>query len=1087
MKNKNQWIIRDIEANKVSYFKVEANISKKSRFNIFIKVGLTILILALMIFAVVKAVPPTSPYNPGETLAPSCAPGDTNCTVIAPAISTRLINTTAPLSGGGDLSADRTFSIGGLSSLGTANYLVGVNSGATAWEYKQLLGTTNQLTVTHGTGSITLSLPQDIATTSSPTFAGLTLNPYGTLTGQTGEIRFLELAANGTNYVGFKAPDSLGTNNIYVLPSAYPAISGYALISDTSGNLSWSQAGVNDATYLTLSPHDSLSAERVLTTGTNISFTDGGANSTLTIATVTNPTFSTSVTTPLLQTSSGLLTIQTGASTGADDIVFSPAGAEKMRILENGDLFFEKGTNDVTITVTAPASARTYTIPDFGANVSFVGTNRSISTTSPLSGGGDLSTDRTFSIGGLSSLGTANYLVGVNSGATAWEYKQLLGTTDQITVTHGAGSITLATPQSIATTSTPQFARLGLGAAADATNILTVTSASTTNLSKSLNISHTGAITGTGYAGYFSKTGASTTNVGLYATASGATYNYAAIFDSGNVGIGTTTPGYKLDVNGQINLPANTWITGGGSYLVRNSYMGYSSDFRAVQIGKELSNAEAYDVAIAIGVDPSSVTGGSFYRSEIAFPNFIEFIQKNSTGSDWIRNVMQLNNGLVSVSLGSTASTTAVCSSLANGTAPAAGTAYELRDCSGTPAADYAEFYPTEEGLEPGDLVAPSQNIVQTNDNQRVSKLTKTDQPYQPSMIGVVSDPSNVTDFNVIGYNIKEEDNRKPISLSGRVEVKVSTENGEIKIGDYLTSSSQPGIAMKATEAGRVIGIALESYNSEGIGKIMVFVNPHWYIGQLVENGLLNNNEQGTANNEKSILSQFTLAVKNSLEKLGLFIENGVAKVEKLLTKEIETETIKTKEIETEKLCLKGDDGETICLDKNQLKELLAKNVSNAQPQNSEPEASVVPPKPVCDAEHLDLCNTQELCEGAKLYWYSDGTCHNEPEAPKCKPNWQPGDWEPAANPDTLKCGETVSQKRTYNNLNNCGIADGKPADESQEVKGTLCSAPNATGTCQADGTCSFTCQDGYSNCDNDMSNGCETQGECQPSQTETH
>jgi hypothetical protein len=43
------------------------------------------------------------------------------------------------------------------------------------------------------------------------------------------------------------------------------------------------------------------------------------------------------------------------------------------------------------------------------------------------------------------------------------------GTTNQITSTPGAGTITLSTPQDIATTSTPQFARLGGGQAADAT------------------------------------------------------------------------------------------------------------------------------------------------------------------------------------------------------------------------------------------------------------------------------------------------------------------------------------------------------------------------------------------------------------------------------------------------------------------------------------------------------------------------------------------------------------------------------------------------------------------------------------------
>ena len=116
--------------------------------------------------------------------------------------------------------------------------------------------------------------------------------------------------------------------------------------------------------------------------------------------------------------------------------------------------------------------------------------------------------------------------------------------------------------QNVLTTSTPQFARLGLGAVADATNILTGTSASTTDLSKTLNITHTGIITGTGYAGYFSTTGASTTNVGLYATATGATNNYAAIFEAGSVGIGTTAPTF---VNSNyaglhVNAPTSTSV-----------------------------------------------------------------------------------------------------------------------------------------------------------------------------------------------------------------------------------------------------------------------------------------------------------------------------------------------------------------------------------------------------------------------------------------------------------------------------------------------------------------------------------------------
>jgi len=79
----------------------------------------------------------------------------------------------------------------------------------------------------------------------------LQLSPYGTGAGNTGEIRFLELAAGGTNYVGFKAPDSLDADNVYVWPSAYPDISGKVLASTTGGVLSWTTAA-GATTFLAL-------------------------------------------------------------------------------------------------------------------------------------------------------------------------------------------------------------------------------------------------------------------------------------------------------------------------------------------------------------------------------------------------------------------------------------------------------------------------------------------------------------------------------------------------------------------------------------------------------------------------------------------------------------------------------------------------------------------------------------------------------------------------------------------------------------------------------------------------------------------
>jgi hypothetical protein len=73
-----------------------------------------------------------------------------------------------------------------------------------------------------------------------------------------------------------------------------------------------------------------------------------------------------------------------------------------------------------------------------------------------------------------------------------------------------------------------------------------------------------------------------------------------------------------------------------------------------------------------------------------------------------------------------------------------------------------------------------------------------------------------------------------PVALCGRVPCKVTDENGPIKRGDLLTSSSTPGHAMKAAPVyldgqefyrpGTIIGKALEPFGS-GRGMIEVFVS----------------------------------------------------------------------------------------------------------------------------------------------------------------------------------------------------------------------------------------------------------------------
>lgn len=64
----------------------------------------------------------------------------------------------------------------------------------------------------------------------------------------------------------------------------------------------------------------------------------------------------------------------------------------------------------------------------------------------------------------------------------------------------------------------------------------------------------------------------------------------------------------------------------------------------------------------------------------------------------------------------------------------------------------------------------------------------------------------------------------KPVARSGVVLVNVTTTNGEIKAGDYVTSSAIPGKGQKADKSGYVLGIALESYSgaSGQVGEVLV-------------------------------------------------------------------------------------------------------------------------------------------------------------------------------------------------------------------------------------------------------------------------
>lgn len=91
--------------------------------------------------------------------------------------------------------------------------------------------------------------------------------------------------------------------------------------------------------------------------------------------------------------------------------------------------------------------------------------------------------------------------------------------------------------------------------------------------------------------------------------------------------------------------------------------------------------------------------------------------------------------------------------------------------------------------------------------------------PYDPAIYGVL------TESPAVSLEATGSGNLKPVSSSGTVLVRVSSRNGEIKVGDFITSSEIPGVGQRADGAGYVLGNALDPSTGSGpddIGKIYV-------------------------------------------------------------------------------------------------------------------------------------------------------------------------------------------------------------------------------------------------------------------------
>lgn len=118
--------------------------------------------------------------------------------------------------------------------------------------------------------------------------------------------------------------------------------------------------------------------------------------------------------------------------------------------------------------------------------------------------------------------------------------------------------------------------------------------------------------------------------------------------------------------------------------------------------------------------------------------------------------------------------------------------------------ADYAEYFYTDNtDLASGEAVCV--------DITKANAVKRCERTGDNNIMGIVS-----TNPSIVGNNSEKRENDphyKVIGMLGQVPAKVSNENGEIQIGDSLTSANTPGYLRKANAGESTVGVAMQNSN----------------------------------------------------------------------------------------------------------------------------------------------------------------------------------------------------------------------------------------------------------------------------------
>jgi hypothetical protein len=240
------------------------------------------------------------------------------------------------------------------------------------------------------------------------------------------------------------------------------------------------------------------------------------------------------------------------------------------------------------------------------------------------------------------------------------------------------------------------------------------------------------------------------------------------------------------------------------------------------------TTSNSYGIQVATSAGTGTITNGyGILINDVRGTNDYAIWQEGTDDSS-------VFNGTVDVGFQGAVTVNGVCHS-GTDLDVATTTTRTLVACSAAPN-DYAEFYPAEVGVEAGDIVATTPNmltyeaqgadaetgIVYSLGQKQISIIKKAS--AGDSALGIIS----TAPYQTIGKDIPTSANRKPLALSGRVPVKVNNEGGAISAGDKITLSSVPGVGRKATANSYTVGTALQSFSSTS-GVIYVMVSNSYY------------------------------------------------------------------------------------------------------------------------------------------------------------------------------------------------------------------------------------------------------------------